>query len=172
MSLDARREEKFKKRLQRIISSEDLSLQRQLVQRMATECDVDLLDCAAALVYISQPHLFSEAKTQAPQATTGLTPPILSHKTVRYRLAVGSQQQISPEEIQAVLIEESGVDKKQIGRIEIRHNYTLVELPDGMPVDIFQVLTEATIKGHKLCIKRVKPNKFRPNKIAKDSANT
>jgi ATP-dependent RNA helicase DeaD len=58
-----------------------------------------------------------------------------------------------------VLVEESGVDRKRIGKIDIRHNYTLVELPDGMPADIFQLLSDASIADRRLAIKRVKPNR-------------
>jgi ATP-dependent RNA helicase DeaD len=74
-------------------------------------------------------------------------------------LNVGSQHRVLKEQIQAVLIEESGVDKKRIGKIDIRPSYTLVELPEGMPADIFQLLSEATVCERKLGIKRMKPNR-------------
>jgi hypothetical protein len=43
-------------------------------------------------------------------------------------------------------------------------------LPDGMPADIFQLLSEATVNGYLLSIKRVKPNrkKFRDPKRGND----
>lgn len=166
-SAESRKEDKFKRRLQRIVSEEDLAQQRELIQRTAAELDIDLLTCAAALVYLSQPNLYpAHTHTQQPRLLVPLPQPHSrgSHangKMVRYRLAVGSQHQISRDDIQAVLVEESGVDKKRIGRIDIRDTYTLVELPDGMPADIFQLLTEASIGPHRLNIKRIKPNKFR-----------
>ncbi|CAD6880874.1 Cold-shock DEAD-box protein A [Methylomonas albis] len=162
-SVESRKEDKFKRRLQRIVIEEDLAMQRDLIQRTAAELDIDLLSCAAALVYLSQPNLYPALKQQ-PKLLVPLPQSRGSHpgfKMVRYRLAVGSQHQISREDIQAVLIEESGVDKKRIGRIDIRDTHTLVELPDGMPADIFQLLTEVAIGPHRLNIKRVKPNKFR-----------
>lgn len=135
-------------------------MQRGLIQQTAAELNIDLLSCAAALVYLSQPNLYPSIKLQPKSPLPGHNPH--SHyKMVRYRLAVGSQHQVTSDDIQAVLVEESGVDKNRIGRIDIRDNYTLVELPDGMPADIFQILTEATIGPHRLNIKRVKPNKFR-----------
>jgi len=54
------------------------------------------------------------------------------------------------------LIEESGVDKNNINNINIQGDYTLVELPDEMPQDIFLHLKSVEIKQHKLDIKRVK----------------
>lgn len=85
-------------------------------------------------------------------------------KMVRYRLDVGCKHQITPEELKKVLIEESGVDKNNINNINIQGDYTLVELPDEMPQDIFLHLKSVEIKQHKLDIKRVKArNKKRGN---------
>lgn len=85
-------------------------------------------------------------------------------KMVRYRLDVGCKHQVTPEELKKVLIEESGVDKKNINIINIQNDYTLVELPDEMPQDIFLHLKAVEIKQHKLDIRRVKArNKKRGN---------
>lgn len=77
-------------------------------------------------------------------------------KMVRYRLDVGCQHQVTLEELKKVLIEESGVDKNNINVIAIQDDYTLVELPDEMPQDIFMHLKSVEIQQHKLDIKRVK----------------
>ncbi len=85
-------------------------------------------------------------------------------KMVRYRLDVGCKHQVTSEELKKVLIEESGVDKNNINIINIQGDYTLVELPDEMPQDIFLHLKSVEIKQHKLDIKRVKArNKKRSN---------
>jgi len=87
-----------------------------------------------------------------------------SIKMVRYRLDVGSKHQVTLEELKKILIEESGVDKNNINNINIQGDYTLVELPDEMPQDIFLHLKSVEIKQHKLDIKRVKArNKRRSN---------
>jgi hypothetical protein len=77
-------------------------------------------------------------------------------KMVRYRLDVGRNNQITLEELKRILIEESGVDKNNIKNINIQGDYSLVELPDEMPQDIFLHLKSVEIKQHKLDIKRVK----------------
>ncbi len=77
-------------------------------------------------------------------------------KMVRYRLDVGCKHQVTLEELKKVLIEESGVDKNNINNINIQGDYTLVELPDEMPQDIFLHLKSVEIKQHRLDIKRVK----------------
>jgi hypothetical protein len=75
---------------------------------------------------------------------------------VRYRLAVGSQHQLTLETLKQVLVEESGVDKNNINNVKIQDLYTLIDLPDQMPLDIFQHLKSVEINQHKLDIRRVK----------------
>ncbi|MDD1622652.1 MAG: DbpA RNA binding domain-containing protein [Methylococcaceae bacterium] len=159
-SADSRMEEALEKYLQQVIRERNLAAQRELIQQAAARLNLSVLDCAAALLYLSQPLLLPPQAKSSESKTESLPKP--GYRSVRYRLDVGSQHHVSKEQIQAVLIEESGVDKKRIGRIDIRHNYTLVELPDGMPADIFQLLSEATIGERKLAIKRVKANRRRP----------
>lgn len=84
-------------------------------------------------------------------------------KMVRYRLDVGCKHQVTLEELKKILIEESGVDKNNINVINIQGDYTLVELPDEMPQDIFLHLKSVEIKQHKLDIKRVKARNKRGN---------
>ena len=171
MHAHPRKLEKLQKRLQQILNQEHLQVQRSVIQQLSGELKVDATDCAAALLYISQPHLFEikrEQEESAPTRPQFVRQP--NHKNVRYRLDVGSQHQIDQEQLLEVLIEESGVDRKRIAKLDIRDTYTLVDLPDGMPADIFQLLSEATVNGYLLSIKRVKPNrkKFRDPKRGND----
>ncbi|QWF71726.1 DbpA RNA binding domain-containing protein [Methylomonas paludis] len=144
--------------LEQIIVLQNLDKQRHLIQRSAERLNISVLDCAAALLYKQQPPPV-KTSNQLPVPK----PAKNNYRFVRYRLDIGSQHQVAREQIQAVLISEAGVDIKRIGKIEIRHDHTLVELPDGMPADIFQLLTEASINERKLAIKRIK-NKRKPVK--------
>jgi hypothetical protein len=94
-------------------------------------------------------------------AAAGMVQP--SIKMIRYRLDVGSKHQVTSEELKKVLIEESGVDKNNINNINIQGEYTLVELPDEMPQDIFLHLKSVEIKQRKLDIKRVKARNKKRN---------
>ena len=148
--------EALEKRLALLITEKNLDPQRDEVLKTINRMNVTLLDFSAALLCLTQPQAAILIKSVEPAAKK---PDKNHYRCVRYRLDVGSQHNVVKEQIQAVLIEESGVDKKRIGRIDIRQNYTLVELPDGMPADIFQLLSEATIGERKLAIKRVKPSR-------------
>lgn len=77
-------------------------------------------------------------------------------KMARYRLEIGKKHQLTVKELKKVLIEESGVDKNNINNVMIHPDYTLLELPDDMPQDIFQHLKTVEINHQKLSIKRLK----------------
>jgi hypothetical protein len=44
--------------------------------------------------------------------------------------------------------------------LEVRSHFSLVDLPEGMPGDIFQLLYDAELNGQKLEIKRVKSSRL------------
>ncbi|UOA08379.1 DbpA RNA binding domain-containing protein [Methylobacter sp. S3L5C] len=161
--------EPLKNRLQQIISSRNLNSQREFISTLAIELEVDSLTCAAALVHLTQaienklpPELSEDKKTDHQLPINNIVPGI---KMVRYRLDVGSKHHINLEQLKKVLIEESGVDKNNIHNVNIQSLYTLLELPDEMPPDIFQHLKLVEINQHKLDIRRVKArnNKKRGN---------
>ncbi|MEY4210204.1 MAG: hypothetical protein RLZ92_583 [Pseudomonadota bacterium] len=146
--------------LQQIINQQALTQQRALIKALSAQLGVSVLDLAAALLVYKPDAGVINNCSQTVKSNHLASRSNL--RSVRYRLDVGSQHNVTKEQIQAVLIEESGVDKKRIGRIDIRHHYTLVELPEGMPADIFQLLSEATVADRKLALKRVKSNRRRP----------
>lgn len=137
----------LKTRLQQILAGGRLQCERETVRAVVAELGVDALDCAAALLSLLQSR---QPSAQPPAVSTGI-------KMVRYRLDVGSRHKVTLEELKKVLVEESGVDKNNINNVDIRDAYTLMELPDAMPPDIFQHLKTFEINDRKLDIKRVKP---------------
>jgi hypothetical protein len=152
-----RKKEPLKNRIQQILDSENLDTQCALISAIATELGIDNLICAAALVRLLQtikPAVFlSDQKTEHQSSSKSSQPGI---KMVRYRLDVGSKHQVTLEGLKKLLIDESGVDKNNINNVNIQGLYTLIELPDEMPPDIFQHLKSVEINQHKLDIRRVK----------------
>ena len=169
MTNHSSKEASLKNQLQQILTHQNLEAERLIIQSLAAELLIDDLTCAAALVYLTKNNenrsLNSSFSIQKPQAQYPVTNSALGFKMVRYRLDVGSFHQIDAEMVKKVLIEESGVDKKNINNINIQSLYTLLELPDEMPPDIFQHLKSVEINHHKLDIRRVKArnNKKRGN---------
>jgi len=147
-------------RIQQIVNTEDLGSQRAQLQSLSEKSGVDVLDCAAALLFLLHPpaHAQGSESVQAPIQRVGVFRQAVPQKIklVRYRLDVGHQHRITVEELKKVLIEESGVDHKNIANIDIQDSYTLIELPDEMPPDIFQHLKSVEINRQRLDIRRVK----------------
>lgn len=151
---DLNGDERLKSRLRHILGSESLDVQRHVIGVLAAELDIDALACAAALLYLAQTDkLLPRPVLEQPPSEIDQAGGI---KMVRYRLDVGSRHQVTLEDIKKVLVEESGVDKNNINNVAIRGLYTLIELPDAMPPDIFQHLKTVEINQQKLNIRRVK----------------
>lgn len=152
--------------LQRILARENIAPQRAVI----TELNLDSVDCAAALLYLLQSGQSINEVARLPVLMI-IKPQHI--KMVRYRLAVGSKHQLDTDLLKQVLIEESGVDKNNINNISIRDQYTLIDLPDEMPPDIFQHLKSVEINQHKLDIRRVKNrnNKKRNNRCRHEQTN-
>jgi DbpA RNA binding domain len=153
----------LKNQLQQILSSTNLEANRALIRTLCTELDIDSLTCAAALLtLIPITEQASPSVAQALPSSTLTTSNVATGiKLIRYRLDVGSKQQVTADQLRKLLIEESGVDKNNINNIHIHGLYTLLELPDEMPPDIFLHLKTVEINQHKLDIRRVKANNKR-----------
>lgn len=154
------KEEKLKNNLSRILMQEDITLNQELIKRLTTELQISLFDCASALSFLVQSELSVDKKKEEKQPKNNVSsdcPFVKSkRKFVRYRIEIGTMHKVLENEIKTLLVDVSGVEDKQIGRMEIRNHYTLVDLPDGMPADIFQLLSETEIRDRKLKLKRIK----------------
>ncbi|MDD5578360.1 MAG: DbpA RNA binding domain-containing protein [Methylobacter sp.] len=152
----------LKNLLQPILQVKNIDTERALIKEIAAELQTDMLDCAAALLaYLTQESPDSKQASSCYHAQKADKPALFESsqpvtRMVRYRLDVGRKNQVTLEELKKVLIEESGVDKNNIHNVNIQVDYTLIDLPDEMPPDIFQHLKSVEINHHKLNIKRVK----------------
>jgi hypothetical protein len=154
----------FVSQLRSIIKHRHLDGKRNAVLILANELEINPLDCAAALLSLQ----FEGVVLSPPPPEIPLIPiepielpPI---KMQRYRLDVGKKQRVDFETLHNLLIEESGVDRNNIKNVSIRNDYTMLELPDEMPSDIFLHLKNIDINGYKLNIKRLKVRKETPYK--------
>jgi ATP-dependent RNA helicase DeaD len=74
---------------------------------------------------------------------------------VTYRLEVGHQHGATPQNIVGAIANEAGIESRYIGRIEIYDQYSTVDLPDGMPKEIFQHLKKVRVRQYPLKISRL-----------------
>ncbi len=73
-----------------------------------------------------------------------------------YRIGVGHDHDVQPGNIVGAIANEAGLDSKNIGHIDIHDNYSLVDLPEGMPKEVYTDLKKTWVLGQKLNITRVK----------------
>ena len=72
-----------------------------------------------------------------------------------YRIEVGHQHGVKPGNIVGAIANEAQLDSQNIGRIEIFDDYSLVDLPDGMPKETFRDLQKVWVSGQQLRISRL-----------------
>ncbi len=70
----------------------------------------------------------------------------------RYRIEVGHNHDVKPGNIVGAIANEAGLDSSEIGRINIFDDHSLVDLPDGMPKDIYHDLQKVWVSGQQLKI--------------------
>ncbi len=87
-----------------------------------------------------------------------LAKPLKAHPEVdmiRYRLEVGYDDGVKPGNIVGAIANEADIESEYIGHIEIYDDYSIVDLPDGMPKETFQDLKKAWVSGKRLNICRL-----------------
>jgi len=73
----------------------------------------------------------------------------------RFRIEVGHEHDVKPGNIVGAIANEAEIDAQYIGRIEIYGDHSTVDLPEGMPKEIFQHLKTVWVSGRKLQISRL-----------------
>jgi ATP-dependent RNA helicase DeaD len=96
------------------------------------------------------------ARTDAPGRKSGPA------QMETYRLEVGSAHGIKPGNIVGAIANESGIEGVHIGRVDIREDHSYVDLPEGMPKQIFKDLQKVRVAGRELRISRVSEKPPKP----------
>jgi ATP-dependent RNA helicase DeaD len=72
----------------------------------------------------------------------------------RYRIEVGHEHEVRPGNIVGAIANEADIDSKFIGKIEIFDDFSLVDLPEGMPNEVFEHLKKVWVAKRMLNISR------------------
>jgi ATP-dependent RNA helicase DeaD len=153
---------KFADQIGETISSQDLTVFRNLVEKYSAEHeDITEVEIAAALAHMAQggrPLLMQEMPAapakQARLASGGRDgfnsrgpSRSLTEGNATYRIAVGRRQRVMPGSIVGALANEGGLTSAQIGGIDIRADHTLVELPADLSSEQIRSLSRTRIGG-------------------------
>ena len=85
----------------------------------------------------------------------------------RYRLDVGSSHGVKAGEIVGAIANEAGLESRYIQNISIHEDYTTVDLPEGMPREIFRTLQKAWLGGRQLNISLLEQHAESEDKMRK-----
>jgi len=186
--INDKRIEKFKQRITDTLATEELGMFFQLIEQYQQEHNIPALEIAAALAQQSQgdtPFLLQNKpqrqsnkgwdKDDSPRnkkpnrrdrerdRSSRRDTPFKQHKSEEgmesFRLEVGHNDDVKPGNIVGAIANEAGLDSQNIGRIRIHDDYSLVDLPQGMPNDILNDLKKAWVSGKQLQISRVGEDK-------------
>jgi len=95
------------------------------------------------------------AHEQAPSREFGHRP-ARAHATEEgkrtYRIEVGHEHGVKPGNIVGAIANEAGLESQFIGRLSIRDHYSLIDLPDGMPKEVFEHLKKVWVVQQQLRI--------------------
>ena len=73
---------------------------------------------------------------------------------IRLFVAAGYNYGVRPGDIVGAFAGESGLSGREIGNIDIRESFTLVEVPEGSADDIIEAMKTGTIKGRQIEVRR------------------
>jgi len=191
----------FKQRITDTLATEDLGFFSQLIEQYEHEHNVPAQDIAAALAQLLQgdtPFLLQKkpqrkaSQTRAdkdwdrderpprePRARKQQDRPARRESPAedgmeRFRIEVGHKHNVMPGNIVGAIANEAGIESQYIGRINIHDDYSLVDLPEGMPKEIFNELKKVWVSGQQLKISRLSketsPRKSAPRDKKKGKA--
>ncbi len=175
-----RRVMQFTQTLTATIESQDLDFFQEVITHYQDTHNTDLLEISAALAYLVQknrplkpvlPHIKVQAgkkdKTQRhsnenhrDHFSRARRKKASSRQHAKegmqtYRVEVGRNHGIEVRNIVGAIANETGLDSQFIGRVDIQDDYSTVDLPEGMPKDLFQQLRRVWVGNKQLDISLV-----------------
>lgn len=163
----------FKQRITHTLEAEDgLDFFQQMISDYEREHDVPAIEIAAALAKQLQgdePLLLEEKKKHPAynpsmeerdqgrkkgerKSNDAFSSDEETIRMERFRIAVGREHGVKPGNIVGAIANEAGLDSRFIGHIDIQDDFSLVDLPAGMPKEILSDLKNAWVSGQKLDI--------------------
>ena len=151
-------------------NAEEAALLKELMQRVATELELspDQLAMAALNLAIGPNPLLRQGDDDWIQKTRRQDrdrperrgdrrdrPARAPEENMqRYRVEVGHRDRVKPGNLVGAIAGETGLQGRMIGRIQIFDNHSLVDLPKGMPEDVFNSLQRLRVMNRELQISR------------------
>ena len=163
--INSTRLSRFDDAITEALQGEKLDFFRDVVAHYVNEHDVPEADVAAALVAVmhgDQPLVLDaepepaqrsfDTREQRPERGGGRKPERRPRgrtdvEMASYRIAVGKRHKVEPRQIVGALANEGGLSRGDFGHIDIRPDFSLVELPRDLPAGTLDKLSGTRISG-------------------------
>jgi ATP-dependent RNA helicase DeaD len=155
--VNAFRVAKFTEAITHALGDSQLPTFRELVQSYEQEHDVPAADIAAAIAVLAQdgePLLLEDMPQPPAHEKRERRAP--SGNLVRWRISVGKRHRVEPRQIVGALANEGGLKRADFGRIDIKPNFSLVELPPDLSPETLARLSDTRISGILIDLQRDK----------------
>ena len=187
--INVKRIERFKDMITQTLDSDDIEQYAQIIDQYRIETNVPSLEIAAALAKLVQsdnPILLNnkrETSFEKPmsekvdkyerkgnrkgnrQERQGKRSAQSDMRMESYKILVGYSHDVKPGNIVGAISNEAELDSKYIGRIEIFENFSTVDLPEGMPRDVLNLLQKVVVSGQRLNISKFKKERSDKSRI-------
>ena len=167
--LSGQRIEQFTQQLLTTMETPRLDKFRDMIVKFASDNELDMADIAAALTYENQKDrpLFPKldnivAPRPERQNKKAENKPKKERKLrdedgkvipmITYRLEVGKNDSVEPSNIVGAIANEADISSQYIGQIKLYDSYSTVDLPEGMPNEVFKHLKKVRVRGNPLNI--------------------
>ena len=167
MDVRARRLDVTQASIRDLILSGDLDGYRVVIESLGDEFEI--MDVAAAAVKLAHTAVVGpEADEKQPPAIELRSPQPASKKKkeangnrpgppgagfVRIYVGAGRKSNMRPTDLVGAIVNEAGIEPKEIGAIEIADRFSLVEVSDEVVDRVIAALRGATIKGKRLTVR-------------------
>ena len=150
------------------IDNEDLSKYEKIIESLIHE-EHTSFDIAAALLKFYMADNRLEGHEELDMVDFGSRPKShdskssgtrrVSGNATRMYVNIGKRKGVSPRHILAALIEETSIDKKLVGNIDVYDKFTFIEVPSDYADDILERLNGVRIKGTKVKVEIANPKR-------------
>ena len=177
---------KFKQSITDTLATEELGIFYQMIEQYQKEHNVLAIEVAAALALLLQgdaPFMLQTKPNLSKKDENFVKNDAKTFKKLRreqrrgrgkgraratrkelpvekgmecFRLEVGHNHSVKIKNILGAIANESGLDSQYIGRVNIYDDYSEIELPEGMPKDVFKDLKKVWVSGQQLKISAIK----------------
>lgn len=188
--INVKRVANFKQRIIDTLAAEDVSIYEDILEAFRQENDLDPMQIAAAMALLAQgsdPLLIKDQpakqrkrkEQKEPKDDFGKSKSSHRHpkkefstkalplkefpdlEMERFIIDAGYSHDLKPGNIVGAIANEADIESCYIGSIEIHDEFSTVDLPEGMPREVLEILQKARVAGRKMDLRPAtkKPSK-------------